>query len=319
MPISTSAFSHGKATAPEEPKPRVKKADRGFSPPGLEVEPSDHVKSALEAHFQRVRHDREYGDRYKVYRREQRRKNILSEESLAAWREKQTGESPIRVRASELKTCKRQVFFRLVKAPEAPIGEDSPHWALAALSGEELHEELEIALKFLGLLKRSEFNVKTENNDFSGRVDGELAKVPAILDIKTVKPEDFREGAWAEKVSGYISQINAYARLTGNTIGVVLMVDRGSGRMLEFSWGVSDEDGDKELARATEIVEAVKRLELPEAEWRDSQGRHDFKCFSFCPYKELCFAQERDGSVQAALDAGMSLKELKDERSSSAN
>lgn len=41
MPVTSAAFAHGKATAPEEKKPRQRKADRPFSPPELGLEASD--------------------------------------------------------------------------------------------------------------------------------------------------------------------------------------------------------------------------------------------------------------------------------------
>lgn len=312
MPISTAAFAHGKATQVEEPKerkPRQNKADRPFSPPALGLEPSDYVKSALEAHYIKLDQDAAYRERYEEFRLAHWEKNIAKERSLKAWRAKQTEPAPIRVRGSEIKTCARQTFFRLIKAPGQPIGENSPHWKLAALSGDELHEELEIALKFIGLVEKSEYNVKSPANDYGGRVDIRLKHVPGILDIKTVKPEDFKEGPWAEKVPGYIDQVTGYAHLEGCTIGTILMVDRGSGRLMEFSWTVTPEAGEAVLKRAAWIVEAAKTKQVPPAEYRDA-NRYDFRCRHFCPFEELCFRQQQDGSVQAALDEGKPLSEL---------
>ena len=305
MPISTTALTRG-AEGLNERKPRQNKAERPFSPPGLGLEASDYVKSALEAHYLRLDQDPDYKERFEEYRLYQQEETIARERALRAreW----TGPAPIRVRGSEIKSCARQTFFRLIKAPGKTIGKDNPHWKLAARFGEVLHGELEIALKFLGLVERSEYHVRSPTNDYVGRVDIRLKNAPVILDIKTVKPEDFKEGPWAEKVPGYIEQVTGYAYLEGCTIGAVLMVDRSSGRLMEFSWEVSPEAGEAVLKRASWIVGAAKARQVPPAEYREA-NRYDFRCHNFCPFEELCTRQQ-DGSVQIALDEGRDLREL---------
>ena len=116
---------------------------------------------------------------------------------------------------------------------QADTGLDSPHWGVSASSGEQFHLLIEVALRFLGLVKRSEFTVKTPENDLGGRVDAELkgeAFGPgfpdAIADVKTIGTDQFKEGTWNSKVPGYVAQVTAYAKLTGNTVGVVILVDR---------------------------------------------------------------------------------------------
>lgn len=310
MPVSSVVFANKAATEPEAPrKPRVSKADRPFSPPGLRLVPSDYVRSALEAHYIRLDQDKPYRQQYEDFRLGHWEKNIAKERSLKEWLAKQTEPAPVRVRGSEIKTCARQTFFRLLRVPGQPIGENSPQWKLAAISGDHLHEEIEIALRFLGMVEKAEYNVKSAANDYGGRVDIRLREPAAILDIKTVKPEDFKEGPWADKVSGYVDQVTGYAHLEKLSLGIVLMIDRGSGKMLEFSWEVLPEDGERVLKRASDIVAAVKERKIPTAEWRVG-GKTDFRCRMFCPFEELCYRQERDGSIQDALDTGATPEEL---------
>lgn len=312
MPISSAIFANKAATETEMPperKPRQNKADRPFSPPGLRLEPSDYVRSALEGHYVRLDQDADYRKSYEEFRLSHWEKNIAKERSLKEWLAKQTEPAPLRVRGSEIKTCARQTFFRLLRVPGKPIGEESPHWRISAISGDHLHEEIEIALRFLGMVEKAEYNVRSPNNDYGGRVDIRLKEPAAILDIKTVKPEDFKEGPWAEKVPGYVDQINGYAHLEKLSLGIVLMIDRGSGRMKEFSWEVLPEDGEAVLQRAADIVVAAKERRIPEAEWR-AGGKTDFRCRTFCPFEELCYRQERDGSIQAKLDTGATPEEL---------
>ncbi len=307
-------------------KARIKKADRPFQPPHIDVvlQPSRYGLAAkLMEHFARVRNEPPYAKEFGAFYRKQMLRKFSEQERLEIWLEKKRAEEAageqerfLRVRASELKSCSRMQTMRLMGFTPADIGLDSPHWGVSASAGEQLHLMIEIALRFLRLVKRAEFTVKTEANDLGGRVDAELlgsafgAGVPdAIADIKTVGPDDYKEATWGKKVPGYIAQITAYARLTGNKVGVVLLVDRGSGRMMDFEWAIDEDQADALVARASNVVEQARSRRLPEAESFIS-GKPTFECFQFCPFSRLCFQQERDGSVQAALDAGADPQEM---------
>lgn len=332
MPISSKTLIAVQEEGPVERKPRTKKADRPFSPPTLgyasqdgtfvpiELRPSRYrLAERVNDHYARLRNDRAYGNEYRRFVVAEKMKRLSEQKSLLEKPSKGT-KTPPRVRASELKDCARQVTMRLMGFDAAPVGENSPHWNIAALSGEELHEEIELALKFLKLSYRSEFTVSSQSGDFSGRVDHELDPeafreelgddaVAAVLDVKTVGPDDYKEGTWSSKVPGFIAQISAYGRILGDTVGVVLMVDRGTGRMFDFEFDIDPAYGDRMLLRAERIVERVKAKKLPKPEFYEN-GKPSFKCFQFCPFFRQCRIQEEDGSIQVKLNQGVDPKEL---------
>ena len=301
-------------------KPRVYKKDREFSPPELGLRPSRYkLADRLYDHFQRARDDGAYRSRYEAFVRYETIIRHAQDAELAA---AIPPAKVLRVRASEIKTCSRQTAMRLMgfKPTASAMAVESPWWNIAALSGGTLHESIEIALKFLGVSKRSEFTVGSEDGTLSGRVDHELdpdafseelglLAAGAILDVKTVNEKAFKDGCWGDKVPGYIAQVSAYARLTGNTVGVVLLVDRGSGRLMDFEWTVDNEYADRVLLRANKITERAVQRRLPKAE-AFVNGSPVFTCTAFCPFFRQCAIQEEDNSIQFKLDNGANPREL---------
>lgn len=318
-------------------KPRTKAGDKPFSPPDLavqlwgtqtlaqlhpiELRPSRFgLADALNAHYQRLRRDAAYAEKYTRFRIDEKRKDLAKAESFLQWRVKQTGPAPIRVRASELKECKRQVTMRLLGFTPGLVGEDSPHWNVAALIGENLHQEVEIALKFLGLSAKSEYRVQSPKKDLNGIIDHRLAAeafeddleeraVPAILDVKSVGPDDFKKGTYSGKVKGFVMQISAYGLIEEVNLGVVLMADRGSGRFMDFEFDIDPLFAQKMFDRATDIVASVQERKLPVAE-KFAGSKPGGDCWNFCPFRRQCFRQEEDGSIQRRLDEGADPKEL---------
>jgi hypothetical protein len=304
-------------------KPRVLKKDRDFCPPELGLRPSRYrLAERLYEHYARCRQDQEYADRYERFVHTETIARIKKASEFADYRDKgkDTYVAKTRVRASEIKSCARQTTMRLMGFTPALVGADSPWWNLAALSGTELHEQIEIALKYLGVSSRSEFSLTTEDGTFSGRVDHELDgaafeseleenAVPAIVDVKTVNEKDFKEGCWGKKIPGYIAQISPYCLLTNRTIGVVLLVDRGTGRLMDFEWTVDKAYAERMLLRANKIVAKVQARKLPKPEAFEN-GKPVFECWNFCPFARQCMTQEEDGSIQFKLDQGADPKEL---------
>jgi hypothetical protein len=302
--IATAAAGIELDDTEKKPAPRQRKADRPFSPPELGLRPSTlRVAERVLEHIQRTRSDQAYNLEFTRFYAEHLRH---AADDIVAKAERYAGftePAPIRTRASGLKECSRQQVMRLVGCVEAEVGKDSPHWAVSAILGERGHELVEASLKFLQIARRTEFAVYTEAGDLSGRVDAELLEEPAILDIKTVGEADFKEGPWGHKVPGYIAQVSVYAALTGNTKGVILLVDRGSGRMSDFEWDVDKLLAQRMFSRAAKIVEYAKKRQLPRPEGFE-KGGPSFKCRLFCPFYRQCLKQEEDGSVQMALDEG---------------
>lgn len=337
--------------APRTPRtPRVKKEERGYAPEGSGLRPSEYrLARRLIWMFGKLRNDTDYGRRFDELLLREKEKAVKDARSLAEWRAQQTEPAPLRVRASELKDCARKQAFRIMGFTPAPTPTKYGNWNIAAMSGSDLHLLMQTALKFLGIIKReveiagrtrygAEFNVKTPANDFSGRVDAlvdgawftaendwsegdeepldafltEAGHLPdAVLDIKTVGPDDFAEGAWGRKVQGYIAQVSAYARLLGVSRGIILLVDRGSGKMHDFAWDIDPIFAESQFVRATAIVEHVKRGELPEAENYDaSTGKFDGTCFLFCPFRDYCRAEVERGEVSRRLVVGQSPQDI---------
>ena len=304
-------------------KARVFKKDRTFAPEELGLRPSRYrLAERLYDHFARCRQDQDYADRYERYVHAETVIRIKKASEFADYRDKgkENYVPKVRVRASEIKSCARQTTFRLMGFTPAEVGKDAPWWNLAALSGTELHEQIEIALSFLKVSKRAEFNLTTDDGTFSGRVDHELDgaafveeleenAVDAILDVKTVNEKAFKDGCWGDKVPGYLAQVSPYCLLTGNTIGVILLVDRGSGKLMDFEWTVDQAYAERMLLRANKIVAKVKARKLPKPEAFEN-GKPVFTCYNFCPFFRQCATQEEDGSVQYKLDQGVDPKEL---------
>lgn len=331
MAISTLIATGQGATSSSSSKPATKrrppKAERDameWGPPELGLRPSRYrLAERLYAHFARVRTDYQYRRKWEDFETEELRRRLGDADERAEKRASNKGKPrkqyKPRVRASELKSCARSQAMRMMGFREDPVGQDSPWWNIAAISGTGLHERIEIALKFLGVSKRSEFSVTSEDGTFSGRVDHELdpeffreelgdEALGAILDVKTVKTKDFQEGCWCEKIEGYLGQVSPYAGLTDNPLGVILLVDRGDGRLMDFEWTVDPAYAKKMLRRASLIAEHAESRKLPKPEAKERGN--NFECGNFCPFRTRCERDIADGSVQAALDAGKDPKEL---------
>lgn len=289
----------------------TRKADREaspYGPPELGLRPSRYrLAERLYEHYARVRNDRTYQRAYEGFERAEQIRAADARE------ERSSRVGGPRVRASELKGCARMTAMRLMGFDAEPVGVQSPWWQIAAISGTGLHERLETALKFLGIPRRSEFVVETDDGTLGGRVDHELG-VPAfyselgndalgaILDVKTVKSRDFELGCWGDKVPGYVAQVSVYGHITRTPIGVVLLVDRNEGRLFDFEWSINQEYAAYLLRRAAGIVADVRARRLPEPEAR--RDGQTFVCDNFCPFRRQCCKDILDGSIQEALDAG---------------
>jgi hypothetical protein len=311
MPIASGALravaqaSAARGGISETTTKRVRKADRGFSPDGLGLRPcSVRIAEQLNLHFQRVREgdDVAYADRWYEFLRREQRERLLQAGKMAEWYKSKRG-TPMkpRVQASKLKECGRQQWFKMSGFPKTEqVGKDSPHWCISALVGEELHFMVETALKFLGLARRAEFRVYSADNTLGGIVDVELEGHPVILDIKSVGPDDFKEGAWGSKVPGYMAQISVYGRLTDNTRGIILLADRGSGKFLDLEFDIDPGYADELLGRATELVRKVNDREMPAPEGFQN-GRPVFTCHKFCPFFRLCLLNEETREAEGGV------------------
>ncbi len=321
MAIEEGAIFSVKPSAEEmsNKKPRRKKGDeRPFCPPELALVPSRYnVAERLYQHYTSARNDADYGLRWNRFKNEEKRKRLLDALKLAEKRAKMDGQPrAMRVRASELKNCARATAMDLMGFERNDIGTDSPHWNLAAVYGETVHEEVEVALSFLGLVKKSEFYLRSAGDEIGGMADILLNGTAfgeglpdAILDIKSVGTDEYKKSWHGDKVPGYMKQIAAYARINGNTVGVILLADRGSGKFEDCEFEADTNLGDAMIKRAAVILRRAAAKQLPKPEAWD-RG-HKLECLKFCPFAALCARDREDGSVQFALDAGKPAKEIK--------
>lgn len=306
----------------EPPKTRTRKADRDFACPSLKVEvrPSRfHLAEKLYEHFNRLYNDMPYKEAFDEWVAGETERKVAKYRAKRA-KGKKYDKPALRVSASKTKECARLLALKMLGFPQQPIGEDSKWWSVAAMTGTTMHEQIELALKWLKVSKRSEWYIITEKKDFAGFADIELDPaafpelgadaLPTILDVKTVGDRDYKEGTWGQKVPGYIDQVSAYAYLEGKPLAVVLLVNRSDGRMMDFEWDVDPAQAQAVLDRASSIVEQSKARKLPAAEGLDDRGRPSFPCLNFCPFAALCARQEQDGSVQKALDEGKDPKDV---------
>lgn len=289
---------------------RGKKADKPFSPPELGLRPGSFgIVPRLYEHVKTSRND---------------------------W-------MPKNVYASQLKSCVRQQAFGLLGFPkvETEMQKENPQWNVVADFGSSLHELVESWLKKLGISVKSEYRVRAEHEGkayLTGRVDHrvrvgevELDRLDdsamtalveknsreAILDVKTVGSKDFKQGAWSMKIPGFVAQLQIYMHLEQVKLGIILLVNRDSGEMLELEFDYNEQQALKLLRRAKGVVDWAAEKRLPPAEeWGG------FGCKAFCPFFAVCEAevnsagaykdeQDRDiGVVQAALYAGKAPKEI---------
>lgn len=299
-------------------KPRRKRGEeRPFAPADSPLVPSRYnVAERLYAHYTKARNDAAYGLEWAEFKIEQKRLRLGDALKLARKRAAMDGKArTARVRASELKNCARATVMDIIGFEKQQVGEESPWWNLAAVYGDSIHEEIELALTFLGLVKRSEFYLRSEGDALGGMADIELngeafGGLPdAILDIKSIGTDEFKKSWYGDKVDGYIKQISAYARIAGRTMGVILLADRGTGRFEDAEFEVDPAYGDKMIKRAAIMVSKAEAKLLPKPEAWD-RG-HKLECLKFCPFAALCARQREDSSVQFELDAGKPVKEIK--------
>lgn len=238
---------------------------------------------------------------------------------------------PERVYASQIKECGRKLAMAIMGFEKGPTGEGHPEWIVSADLGSWLHDRVEGWLREIGGLVKAEFNVKSEDGALSGRVDALLAdtvrevvageKVKAerggsyealievegeqyILDAKTISEKDYKAGVKSLKIPGYVAQISVYGRLLGVKKGIILLVNRNTGEFTDLEFDIDFDYADRLLVRAGKVMQAVETRTLPAAEeWGDT-ALGSYYCRNLCPFYRQCAAQQRDGSIQNALDAG---------------
>lgn len=285
---------------------RTRKADRGFSPPALGLRPSKlRVAEGVLAHIKASGRD---------FKQE-------------------------RVYASQLKNCIRQQAMGIMGFPKHETGENYPQWAAVADLGTWLHDKVEGWLKAIGGTVTAEFDVvdaefgvRSPDDTLGGRVDAHLADVVVkvegdrgrkrkwagredyqasievqgeqyILDAKTVGEKDYKEGAWGRKVQGYIGQISVYGHLTGAKKGIILLVNRNTGEMMDLEFDIDPDYAEAMLQRAAYIVQTANARELPAAEEWTPSGP-SFFCRNCCPFFRICAEQQETGAIQRRLRRG---------------
>lgn len=314
---------------PEEVTPvkktRTKKSDRAFSPPTLGytdaegvfvpiiLRPSNYrIAEKLNEHVLRVRNDDMYARNWYAYASD-RMEDIVQEEKQRLLQEVEP--ECLMVRASSIKDCARKTVFSLLKVEGSSVGNDRPHWAVSATIGELIHREIRIMLEYLGCVLQSEEYFHNQTWRLTGHPDHILDPTQfthpdtgmnnlpmAVLDVKTVGPDDFKAFTWSEKVPGYVAQVSAYGAHLGVAHGVVLMVDRGSGKWLDFEFEIPPDYGLRMLQRAKAIAESADKRLLPSAE-AITNGKMAYTCYLFCPYQSQCMEEEQSGSVQRWLNS----------------
>lgn len=244
---------------------------------------------------------------------------------------------PERVYASQIKECGRKLAMGIMGFEKGPTGEGHPEWIVSADLGSWLHERVEGWLRDIGGLVKAEFNVKSEDGALSGRVDALLADtvtpvvegtdLPAaredgyealievageqfILDAKTVSDKDFKAGVKSFKIPGYVAQISVYGRLLGVRKGIILLVNRNTGEFNDLEFDIDFDYADRLLERASKVMKATEERKLPAAEEWGPDAAGSYYCRNLCPFYRQCAAQQKNGSVQKALDAGADPKEL---------
>lgn len=230
----------------------------------------------------------------------------VEEAIYAQVRAGRTSWQPKNVYASNIKNDARHQVFTLLGIPESdPVGENNPEWAAVAEFGTALHDIGEGWLKQLGILKRAEFRVRSRCGSVTGRGDAELqmADDTFIADLKTVGRRDFDQGAHGRKFDKYIAQLNVYGSILGLRKGMVILFCRDSGRMQEFIINLRPSEGAALIARAQDIMCAVRaKIVLPsESAPRDQM---------FNPYRTLSKLEDETGWVQRALDDGVDPKTI---------
>lgn len=239
---------------------------------------------------------------------------------------------PERVYASQIKDCARKLAMGIMGFERGPIGDAHPEWIVSADLGSWLHERVESWLRDIGCLVKAEFNVKSEDGSLSGRVDALLADtvtpigdgqdIPTacadgyealievageqyILDAKTISDKDFKVGVNSFKISGYVAQISVYGRLLGVKKGIILLVNRNTGELNDLEFDIDFDYADRLLERAADVMQAVKERKLPPAEEWGFATEGSYYCRNMCPFYRQCAAQQKDGSIQQALDDGV--------------
>jgi hypothetical protein len=236
---------------------------------------------------------------------------------------------PQRVYASQIKECSRKTVMALMGFKKGPVGENNPEWIAVADLGTWLHNQVEDWLREIGGLVKAEFNARSEDGTLSGRVDALLADTvtPApdprikagedfycaqievagqqyILDLKTVKEKDFKAGLKGRKIAGYVAQISVYGRMLGVDKGIILLLNRNTGEMVDWEFDIDPEEADGLLLRAKTMYGQAKQRQLPEAEEWGKTRSGSYFCRNLCPFYRQCAEQQASGNIQRALDAG---------------
>lgn len=125
-----------------------------------------------------------------------------------------------------------------------------------------------------------------------------------ILDAKTISEKDYKAGLKSFKIPGYVAQISVYGRLLGVKKGIILLVNRNTGEFADLEFDIDFDYADRLLERAGKVMQSVETRTLPAAEeWGDT-ALGSYYCRNLCPFYRQCAEQQRDGSIQNALDAG---------------
>ena len=196
-------------------------------------------------------------------------------------------------RASGVSTCLRQTGYRLLRIPETD-DRSNPDNSLAADQGTAIHVRIQEQLAGGDMLYHYpggpaiEVDLRARATaagaeqldrwSLSGHVDAVIVQLdgsPAVLDIKTAKPDLLRPNAkyLPEKLQGYATQTHTYMAHLGDTGGnpvaptYIYMISRGDTRdraLYRIAW--QPDRWAVDAARLEAATIAVKLGSLPEPE-----------------------------------------------------
>lgn len=197
---------------------------------------------------------------------------------------------------SELHSCIRRLYY-LYRVGEDPVPEP---YVLSAMSGGELHhsrvaQALEWWAEKHGYTFKDEVPVLFVERESDG---SEITISGRLDDVLTLESDDGRHTVLVEVKTlanmknasipkkAHIAQLNIYLKAFRNAQGILIYVDRGTGRTAQFNYEFNPQLFEETLARARKLHKALTSLELPEPEAKHVDDLQ-WMCRG-CPFGEAC-------------------------------
>lgn len=188
--------------------------------------------------------------------------------------------------------CTRYIVYDMLGYEKRPM---PPHIIRTCNNGDDMHARYQRLFSEMGLLVATEYPIKDDELNLSGRVDGiiypgylypEYGDDLAVLELKSAKDRYFKEMQRKQApLDKYLDQIQLYLELLRMPRGLMIVENKNDQAILEM-WIDRDQIHGQYLIQKIHLVNrCVKNNTLPPRDYAISS----YTC-KWCDFKDICWS-----------------------------